>query len=121
VEGDYEAEVRLLAEAIGGFQEALSARQADQEAGPAQWSLSRLAEWWDDADLSRPTCEKHCRAWRQHLEGILSHERQRALKCIEEIEKRIPLLHSHRLSHLRDQYVTIEKCMVMKVKVDSLR
>jgi hypothetical protein len=117
MDGPYEDEIRLLQAALGRFWEAVSLRLTDQEDGPAPWSLSQLMDWWNNVDLARWTCEKHCRAWREHLNGILSPQRQRASKCIEEIEKRIPLLHSHLLSHLAEQYDAIEKCMVMNAKL----
>jgi hypothetical protein len=117
--GPYQDEIRLLREALGGFREAVSGRSKDQEDEPAPWSLSQLIAWWNHVDCARLICERHCRGWRQHLDGILSPQRQRALDCIEEIEKRIPLLRSHLLSCLPEQYETIEKCMIMDAKLTA--
>jgi hypothetical protein len=116
-DGPYGDEIRLLREALDGFWETVSARSTDQEDRSAPWSLSQLIAWWDNVDRARMTCEKHGQAWRQHLDGILSQQRQRALNCIEEIEKRIPLLRSHLLSHLPEQYDAIEKCMILDAKL----
>jgi len=113
----YEDEIQRLQGALGAFQEAVSTRSTDQEDGPRPWSLAQLTAWWSHVDLARLICEKHCGAWRQHLDGILSEQRQRALDCIREIEKRIPLLRSHRLSCLPAQYEAIEKCMIIDAKL----
>jgi hypothetical protein len=117
--GPYEDEIRLLNEVQRVFYEALSACSTNQEDGPPTWSLAQLIAWWSHVDLARLICEQHCRAWRQHLDGILSQQRQRALDCIEEIERRIPLLRSHLLSHLPEQYEAIEKCMIMDAKLTA--
>ena len=99
------------------FHERLSACPAERKQERAPWSLPELIEWWTHVDQARYACERHCLAWRQHLDGLLSEQRQRAIDCIAEIEKRIPLLRSHLLSRMAEQGEAIVKCVIIDAKL----
>lgn len=116
-DGPYEDELRRLNGALRVFAETLNSRPNEPKRKTEPWSLSELIEWWNHVDYARYICERHCRAWRQHLDGLLIEQRQRAIVCIEEIEKRIPLLRSHLLSRQRELGEVIVKCMILNAKL----
>jgi len=133
VPGDlYGDEAGRLVDAVRALDEAWINRSSQGgEDEPAPWSLSGpggLIAWWDNVDGVRSHCEGTCLFWRQYWRSNSSVERERALACIEEIEKRIPLFRSHLLSKMAIQYDAIEKCMLLIAQVpvyadhrDSLR
>jgi len=115
-DGPSEKEVRRLREAIDLYNRSLELGRnhylPETESEP--WTLSQAMEWREHVDYVGQVCEGCCESWRTiHLDRLSWQHRDPALRCIEEIEKRIPLLRSGRLADVPQQRQAIDKCAIL--------
>ena len=111
-----EVEVRRLANAVNVFNQSLATRRGQHlpDGGDEPWTLSQAMDWREHVDYARQVCERCCESWRMaHLDRLSQEHREPALRCIEEIEKRIPLLRSGRLADVPKQREAMEKCAIL--------
>lgn len=86
-----------------------------QKPGQAPVSAAAVLAWWEFLEQERKLFMDACRAGRAH--DWRTEEEAAALKCVAEIEKRIPSLNSRRLRDLTAQWNAIEKCTVLCCKI----
>ena len=120
--GGHAEEIGRLSEVVSRFNAATaSRREARAHSGDDQnrrvWSLSSARAWRDDLDRARHVFEQSCQSLRFHLDGALAKHRERALKCIEEMEHRIPLLYSGRLADVPQQREAINQIVLLSVRL----
>jgi hypothetical protein len=105
-------EMRHLGAAVKTFGRCFRQR-SDDDQDRALWSLTELMEWLDHLDRTCQLCEASCRTWRAQWIDLSADCRRPVLDCIEEIEKRIPLLRSRRLSDMPAQWDAIDRCLIL--------
>ena len=119
--GPHDEEVGRLREALRELSQAFNSRRSkplvDQTV--EKWSVSEALDWRNHVEHARQFCEDCCYSWRIHLNGLPADQLSAALQCVEEIERRIPLLRSGRLAEMRSQYEEIEKCMILNGELMS--
>lgn len=75
---------------------------------------SELLTWWDCLEQMRRLFVQGCRVWRQdEWHGLGRSQKVEALRCVNEIEQRIPLLGSRKPSHMTVQKTAIQQCMIL--------
>src|ERR1041385_6427940 len=114
--GPCEEEVRRLNDAVISFNHSLKSRHSRHLPidGGDPWTLSNAMRWREDLDYACQACESCCESWRMvHLDRLSPEHRGPALRCIEEIETRIPLLRSGRLADVPKQREAMDKCVIL--------
>jgi hypothetical protein len=106
-------EMRRLRAAVETFDRCFRRRSNDEQDLDFPWSLTDLTEWLEHLDQTRRLCEDMCRTWRAQWTDITADRWRPVLKCIAEIEGRIPLLRSRHLSDMPAQWDAIERCMML--------
>jgi hypothetical protein len=116
----YVEEIRGLRKALQDFnhaQESLG-RTPPSNDESRTWTLAKARLWHDHLDSSRQKFELICLSWRFNLLGAMREHFDRcALACIEEIERRLPILRLGRLADVELQREAIEKCVIFNAKL----
>lgn len=117
-EAPFEEEARRLTEAVQAFNGAYGSHLASAPSNSPStekrlWSLTKAFYVRDYLDETLQFCEACSYSWRVHLQTIPVGQGQVALKNIEELERRIPLLRSGRLADLPVQLRTVDQCMLL--------
>jgi hypothetical protein len=85
--------------------------------GWERWSVYKAQAWCEYLNEMHHFFRVCCDSWRSILRTFDRQHRERALKCIDEIEKRIPVLHSARLADVLAQRAAIEQIVLLNAKL----
>jgi hypothetical protein len=118
-DGSYDEEVRRLREAVPSFNCAMASWRdvPPKNDGREHWSLYKAMAWREYLHEMRRFYKMCCDSWWRHFRPASREHREAALKCIEEIEKRIPSLHSARWVDVPAQRAALEQILLLNAKL----
>jgi hypothetical protein len=118
-DGSYEEDVRRLCEAVESFNHAKASRRdlPLKNEGRENWPLYKAMAWCQHLQDTRQFLRECSDSWRCELDRALRKDSGSALKCIEQIEKRIPIFHSARLANVSAQSAALTEVLLLNAQL----